>query len=93
MKQNLNKYINFLRLNHVNTVVALSTILNPGPSPIIFPNAQTACSQTLWCFEFNSVKNNETAPADTTACVCWDVPLKLFTIVGDYHDSGRLGKM
>lgn len=31
--------------------------------PIIFPKAQTACSQTFWCGDDKSLKNKGTAPA------------------------------
>ena len=48
--------------------------LNNGPSPIIFPRAQTACSQTLLCDELSNFKNLGTALAWTTAFVCSDVP-------------------
>lgn len=45
------------------TIPALITkSLRSGPSPAIFPNAQTACSATLECSDRNSFTNDATAP-------------------------------
>ena len=66
---------------HKSWIVYYRPFLRPGPSPMIFPSAHTACSHTLWCFEFNNCKKSATAPADTTACVCCDVPLLKYSFV------------
>lgn len=53
---------------------SITKSLKNGPSPIIFPNAHTACSHTFWCGECNNFKNSGIAPADTTLFVCSEVP-------------------
>lgn len=49
-----------------------------GPSPMMFPRAHTACSQTFGCGDDNNLRNNGTAPECTTAIVCADVPEAMF---------------
>ena len=44
---------------------------------MMLPRAQTACSQTFWCGELRSSRKRGTAPACTTAWVCWLVPLAM----------------
>lgn len=45
---------------------------------MILPRAQTACSQTFILPEDSNSRKSGTAPAWTTACVCWDVPEAIF---------------
>ena len=45
---------------------------------MMFPNAQTACSHTFWCWDSRSLRNQGTAPACTTACVWFEVPEAIF---------------
>ena len=54
--------------------------LRLGPSPAMFPRAQTACSATLACWDDSSFTNGPTALAFTTARVCSEVPDATFVM-------------
>lgn len=49
-----------------------------GPSPMILPKAQTACSQTFSWGDISSCRKTGTAPACTTLFVCAEVPDAIF---------------
>ena len=42
--------------------------LHSGPSPVILPRAQTACSQTLRCSDDSNIINIGTAPIKRDKC-------------------------
>jgi len=43
--------------------------LTSGSTPMMLPRAQTACSQTFWCGDSRSWRNNGTAPTHNTTTV------------------------
>lgn len=64
-----------IKLNRgLTTPNSMTRSRNTGPSPMMFPSAHTACSQTFSCGDMRSCRKTGTAPACTTLLVCADVP-------------------
>jgi len=45
--------------------IFLSCVIMQHDTPMILPRAHTACSQTFWCGDSSSCRNNGTAPTSS----------------------------